>query len=394
MNRRRFLSTASAAGLSTGLAAAADGEKKRRVAVIGHTGRGNYGHGLDKVWLALPEARIVGVADADEQGLAKARKRLGTDGGFRDYRRMLAETTPEFVSVCPRHADQHAEMVLAAIEAGVKGIYAEKPFCRTPEEADRILAAGEKHGAKIAVAHRNRYHPALPTVRKLVADGAIGRVLEMRGRGKGDRRGGGEDLWVLGCHIFNLMCYFGGAPQSCSALLRQDGRPVTKDDVQPGAEGLGPLAGDEVHARYAFAQGTVGHYFSLANDDTGGRGYCLQIVGSKGVVRLGIDRDPLAHVMEGNPFDPAAGAREWVPITSAGIGKPEPHPEKVAQVGNHVRAVRDLMAAVDEDRDPLCSGRDGATTVEMICAVFASHREGGKAVAIPLQERGNALEKL
>jgi hypothetical protein len=33
-------------------------------------------------------------------------------------------------------------------------------------------------------------------------------------------------------------------------------------------------------------------------------------------------------------------------------------------------------------------------TVEMICSVFESHRQGGKAVAIPLKERGNALAKL
>jgi hypothetical protein len=59
------------------------------VAIIGHTGRGNYGHGLDKVWLMLPEIEIVGVADADEKGLAVAQGRLKTKG-FTDYRRMLA----------------------------------------------------------------------------------------------------------------------------------------------------------------------------------------------------------------------------------------------------------------------------------------------------------------
>jgi hypothetical protein len=33
-------------------------------------------------------------------------------------------------------------------------------------------------------------------------------------------------------------------------------------------------------------------------------------------------------------------------------------------------------------------------TVEMICGVFESHRQGGRAVAIPLKERGNALALL
>ena len=39
--------------------------------VIGHTGRGNYGHGLDVVWNLLDETSIGAVADANEGGLAK-----------------------------------------------------------------------------------------------------------------------------------------------------------------------------------------------------------------------------------------------------------------------------------------------------------------------------------
>ena len=44
------------------------------VAVIGHTGRGDYGHGLDVVWRAFDNVQIVAVADADEKGRAAARK--------------------------------------------------------------------------------------------------------------------------------------------------------------------------------------------------------------------------------------------------------------------------------------------------------------------------------
>ena len=42
--------------------------KTYRVAVIGHTGKGNYGHGIDTVWLKVPQCEIVAVADADEKG--------------------------------------------------------------------------------------------------------------------------------------------------------------------------------------------------------------------------------------------------------------------------------------------------------------------------------------
>ena len=53
-----------------------------------------------------------------------------------------------------------------------------------------------------------------------------------------------------------------------------------------------------------------------------------------------------------------------------------------------------LVRAVHDDRQPLCNLAEGGMTVEMICAVFESHRQGGRAVPIPLKERGNALTKL
>jgi hypothetical protein len=61
------------------------------------------------------------------------------------------------------------------------------------------------------------------------------------------------------------------------------------------------------------------------------------------------------------------------------------------QVANHILAARDLLAAIQENRAPLCSAEDGRVTVEMISAVFASHRREGARVAIPLKEREHPL---
>lgn len=394
MQRRSFLAASSILLANGSQAARQHNNTLRRVAVIGHTGRGNYGHGLDRVWKLLPEPKIVAIADENAAGLAKELKQLDVDRGYTDYREMLEKVKPEFVSVAPRHADQHHEMALAAIESGVKGLYVEKPFCRTPSEADSLIAACQKHGSKLAVAHRNRYHPALAHVDKLIESGAIGKVLEIRGRGKGDRRGGGEDLWVLGSHVLNLIHHFAGAPTSCSATMLQNGRPVEARDVKPGAEGLGPLAADEVHVRYETEKGIVAYYDSIANDGTEGKAYCMQLIGSEGIVTWYIDRDPVAYFAPGNPYLSDKQTRQWIPITTAGVGVPESQPSEVKEVHNHVIAVRDLIAAVDQGRKPLCDIVAGALTVEMICAVFESHRQEGRKVGFPLVERGNALEKL
>ncbi len=382
-----------AAGVPLVLGAA---EARMRVGVIGHTGRGNYGHGLDGMWRLIPETEVVAVADADPKGLAAAMERLKVSQGFADYREMLQKVRPEIVAVAPRQADQHRDMVLAAIEAGAKGIYVEKPFCRSPEEADQILAACGRRGAKLAVAHRNRYHPALPAVKRLIDGGAIGRVLEFRGRGKEDARGGAEDLWVLGSHVINLAHYLGGDPLGCSAWIEREGHPVTRADVMDGKEGLGPLAGDSLHARYDMKCGVPFYFDSMrgAGIATKGPNFGLQVIGNAGVIDLRVDLHPLAHLLEGNPFLPTATPRTWVPISSAGPGQPEPVADMPMVAEKHVLAGRDLVAAIREDRQPLCDARQGAMTVEMICAAFESHRQGGRRVTFPLETRANPLGML
>ncbi|MCB1080102.1 MAG: Gfo/Idh/MocA family oxidoreductase, partial [Verrucomicrobiae bacterium] len=197
------------------------------------------------MWLDMPETTIVAVADPDDAGRAKAVEKLKAGRDFADYRKMLDKIKPDLVAIGPRHLDQHRDMVVAAAAAGAKGIYMEKPFCRSLAEADEMVAACAKSNTKLAVAHRNRYHPVMPVVAQMVTDGAIGRLLEIRARGKEDQRGGSLDLWVLGSHLMNLMHFFGGQPRACSGSVLQDGRPVTKADVKEGDEGTGPLAGNE-----------------------------------------------------------------------------------------------------------------------------------------------------
>ncbi len=292
-----------------------------RVAVIGHTGRGNYGHGLDTVWLELPECEIVGVADPDENGRAQAAKRLKAPAAFADYRKMLDETKPQLVSIGPRWLDQHRDMVLAAVERGIH-VYMEKPFCRSPEEADQIVAACAKHDVKLAIAHQTRYSPKLQVIRDLIYDGALGELLEIRGRGKEDRRGGGEDLWVLGSHVMNLMQHFGGEPQWCFATVLQGNRPMTLSDVQAGPEGIGPLAGDTVNATYGMPSGVTA-YFGSRRNAAGGR-FGVQLFGSKGVIELLTGYLPDAYFLPDPTWSPGRSGKQWQPISSAGVGKPEP----------------------------------------------------------------------
>lgn len=396
-SRRTFLKLAAGAGAASTVAPrawAAEPARKWRVAVIGHTGRGDFGHGLETPWRKAADAEIVAVADAGREGETKAQKRFGGIRFFTDYRRMLGEVKPDIVLITPRHADQHLAMTQAAVEAGAKGLYLEKPLCRDLGEADAIVASCATRGVAAAVAHRNRYHPALPVVQRLVHEGAIGRLVEIRGRGKEDNRGPGTDLWVLGSHVLNVALCFTERPVACSGTLLAGGRPVTKADLQEGGDAVGKVAGDELHVRYDTA-GQIPIFFdSKKGAGVPTAGFGLHLVGTEGVIDLRMDENPLAHYLPGNPFRPVTQARAWIPITSGGIGQADPIPDVARLVSSHELAARDLHAAIRERRPPLCSVENARTLVELTMAAFESHRRGGARVELPYREPGNPLERL
>ena len=220
-----------------------------RVGVIGRTGHGDYGHALDEAFTGVPNVEIVAVADDDPTGLAKMAAKHNVRQAFADYRKMLDTVRPDIVVISQRWLDQHRDMAVAAAERGIH-IYMEKPFCRSLAEADQIVDACERTQTRLAIAHPTRYSPKLDRVKRLLEAGRFGKVLEYRGRGKEDRRGGGEDLWVLGTHVMDMIRVLAGHPKWCFAKVSQDGHPVTAADVVEGAEGIGPLAGDAIHAVY------------------------------------------------------------------------------------------------------------------------------------------------
>jgi predicted dehydrogenase len=361
---------------------------KYRVAVIGRTGKGNYGHGLDTVWLKCDRAEIVAVADENETGRAAAAKRLGVKNAYADYRQMLEKEKPQVVSVADRWPDCHRDMVIACAEHGAS-VFLEKPAAQTLQQADEMVAACEKHHVKCAVAHQTRYSPRVKVVKALIAEGKIGDLLELRGHGKEDKRGGGEDLMVLGTHTFDLMRHLAGDAKWCFARIQQNGRKAVSGDVRQAGEQIGPVLGDHNFASYGFAGLATGTFVTHVAKDGANTRYWLEARGTKGVIHLGFGILPVALLCE----DPSGmfgnSKAAWQEITSAGVGKPEPLNAKEIDNGN-ILIVNDLLDAIEKDREPLDSLQDGRAALEMIMAVYESHRQE-RAVDLPLKNRKHPL---
>ena len=104
-----------------------------RAAVIGSSSSGGWGHNIDELFIGVPGLHTVAVADDMDTGVTQAlsRHRLAqTTRGFLDWRKMLADIKPDIVAICSRNIQNHAEMAIASAEAGVRGIFMEKPFVK------------------------------------------------------------------------------------------------------------------------------------------------------------------------------------------------------------------------------------------------------------------------
>lgn len=365
-----------------------------RAAIIGHTGHGNYGHGLDIAFNGFPNIKVVAIADPDDAGRAKVQALTGAPTTYADYRTMLEKERPNLVAIAPRFVGDRVAMVEAAAAVGAH-MYVEKPLARSVADADAMLAACERAGVKMAVAHQGRLHPVTLHAVELVQSGAIGRLRQIRGFGKMDHRGGGQDLMILGTHVLDQMRLFGGDATWASAELLDDARLTTADDLRAGSEEIAPIAGNGLAATFGFTGigdngSVVGHFESYAGLGEGEELFGMELVGEKGQLSLRggftkrLLRYPRPYITPGAEYD----QWEWVDTPNVQPGDvpgEEVNSTALVQRANR-RIVADLLDAIEEDREPAGSGERARAALELIQAIAAAHAAGGR-VTLPLQQR-------
>ncbi len=364
-------------------------KKTYRAAAIGSTGHGGFGHHMDQAVSILPGVQCVAIADDDPAGLQAAGKRNGVDRLYPDYRTMLKEEQLDLVSIGLRYSELHEEIVIDCAQAG-KHIFCEKPLAPDLASLDRMLKACEQNGVQLAVSLPNRSSLAIAKALKMVRDGRIGKLLSLRARGKEDYRGGGEDLMVLGYHMLDLMCLFAGQPEWTFAQVMEGNRDMIPSDARRATEPIGPVAGDCITAMYGFPNQVHGYFESHRGLQAGGTQFSgdrfsLEIHGSKGILATRSMKDVVWF--DGPILNPAK-PHQWEPIST-------PEWDAIGTVSEKAlwcqkQQVLDLLQAVEEDREPVSSGKETRWTQEMIQSVYVSHLARDR-VSLPLQQREHPL---
>lgn len=128
---------------------------------------------------AEPDMAVVVGRNAD--AVAAAAGKWGWAESATDWREVVARNDIDVVDIVTP-GDSHAEIAIAALEAG-KHVLCEKPLANTVAEAEAMAEAAEKaaaRGVRAMVGFTYRRVPAVMLLRNLIAEGAVGKVNQVR----------------------------------------------------------------------------------------------------------------------------------------------------------------------------------------------------------------------
>lgn len=194
-------------------------------------GCGGMGQGQARLLAQHAGYDFVAACDRDPEQLGKVVAAHGVNG-YDDFAAMLREQKPEVVAITTPNSS-HAPLTIMAAEAGVRGVYCEKPMATNLGDARRMVAVCAERGVKLVINHQRRIGPDLLKAKELIDAGAIGDVVLLRGSAAGD-------VLSDGTHVVDALQWLTG-DQSPKWVLGQ----VYRNVPEPGdlAEGEPAPAG-------------------------------------------------------------------------------------------------------------------------------------------------------
>ena len=331
-------------------------------------------------WQGVPDVDLVAIADSNKQ----ARDEFGEffdvpeAGRFADYRQMLDEIRPDFVDVCSWHG-LHAEMVIAAAARAPKAILCQKPMALSLGEADRMLTACAREGVKLVVAHQRRHLAGWLEAKKQLDQGIIGNIVQLT-------INSGTLLNVLS-HDVNMAQYLlNDRPVEwvMGAVERTTDRFERSFPCEDAAMGIAQVAGGV-------------QIIMSAALPTGGHGHGARVIGTDGIMELGVSRPPVEEI-------PSDGAMRSPEGSSAKYNTENGYAQ-VLRVGGdrwekieapwHDPFVHMAQEAVDwvdgKVDDPLSTGQKARSTMEVLMAIYESARKR-RRIDLPLKTLANPLK--
>ncbi|MFJ7669662.1 Gfo/Idh/MocA family protein [Lysinibacillus sp. NPDC097195] len=351
--------------------------KKFKVGIIGHTGRGNYGHSLDQSFIDNEYADIVALTDFNEiEGIKKA---MDLNATYYSQQTMMFKSEDlDIVVIAPRYTDCHYSLVKEALLNNCH-VLCEKPFVQDLKQVDELISLAKEKNLKIAVSLPFSYEDRFNQLRSMIKRNIIGEIYKMEGICKHDHRGGGEDFAILGPHFADMMLRIVGDPKIGYGFISKKGVSINQNDFIDGNEGLGKIAGDNIFASYQFKNGIIGIIQSKKLDilERSEQPYSLFIYGESGilVVRAPYADHSIWHYPA--PFINNSSNIQWSKIKTSHVDTYGDYQKMVAS---------DLILSIQQNKEPKSNAKTFRKVLEMLLMPYYS-QIGNKLISFPISER-------
>lgn len=130
----------------------------------GVIGVGKMGQHHARVYKEIPDVRLTGIADADDDRAAQIATKYGTVP--RDRAELIDRCDIVSVAVPTRY---HHDVASEAIEAGVH-VLIEKPFVRDLQEGRDLVRKARDQDVRLQVGHIERFNPAVQALTDIITD--------------------------------------------------------------------------------------------------------------------------------------------------------------------------------------------------------------------------------
>lgn len=339
-----------------------------RVGLVGFGLGGAVFHG--PLIAATPGLELASIVTADPARVARARERYPSARVLPDVASLLSSDGLDLVVVTTPNRF-HVPIALSAIEAGLH-VVVDKPIAPSAADARRLAAAAADRGVLLTVFQNRRLDGDFLTVRRLVAEGALGKVVRFESRFErwrptveggwrdlGDSEEGGGMLLDLGAHLVDQAIQLFGPPTHVYGEVHVR---------RPGAE-----VDDDAFVALTHAEGVRSHlWMSLVAGALGPR---FRVLGLGGAFRKH-GSDPQEEQLQTGmvPGDAGYGLE---PRERWGALVRGPETEAVpTERGDYPRFYADLATAVEGGTPPPVPVEDAILALEVLEAARRSAASG------------------
>jgi len=329
-------------------------------------------------------------------GVAAAATAFGWAESATDWRAVIARDDIDIVDICaPGHL--HTEIAVAALAAG-KHVLVEKPLANTLAEAEAMAdaaATASARGIVSMVGFNYRRMPALALARRIIADGRLGEIRQVRAsylqdwlvdaaapmtwRLRRETAGSGA-LGDLASHAVDQLQFLLG-----EAVTEVNARSHTFIAERPGTAGPEAVSVDDaVWAILSFPSGAMGS-LEVSRVATGRKNaLSIELFGSTGALRFDLEELNELWFLNATESIETQGFRRIL------VTEPEhpyltawwPQGHVLGWEHSFVHEIRDFLSAIESGLPATSSFADGLTVQRVLTAVEASAAAGGSRTQV------------